>query len=58
MSAATRLHTWWKALVHRASLEKETEAGLRFYIESYAADLVRDNQAAIQPLQECTPAIE
>jgi putative ABC transport system permease protein len=42
MSAAARLRTWWKALAHRASLEKEMEAELRFHIESYAADLVRN----------------
>jgi len=42
MSAATRLRTWWKALAHRASLEKEMEAEMRFHIESYAADLVRN----------------
>jgi predicted permease len=42
MSAATRLRTWWKALAHRSTLEKEMEAELRFHIESYAADLVRN----------------
>ncbi len=42
MSAATRLHTWWKALAHRSTLESEMEAELRFHIESYAADLVRN----------------
>jgi predicted permease len=42
MSAATRLRTWWKALAHRVSLEKEMEAELRFHLESYAADLVRN----------------
>ncbi|OAI56292.1 hypothetical protein AYO50_00760 [Acidobacteria bacterium SCGC AG-212-P17] len=41
MSAATRLRSWWKALAHRSSLEKEMEAELRFHIESYAQDLVR-----------------
>ena len=42
MSAATRLRSWWKALAHRSSLEKEMEAELRFHIESYAQDLVRN----------------
>ena len=42
MSAATRLRTWWKALAHRSTLESEMEAELRFHIESYAADLVRN----------------
>ena len=41
MSAATRLRSWWKALAHRSSLEKEMEAELSFHIESYAQDLVR-----------------
>jgi predicted permease len=42
MSAATRLRTWWKALAHRSTLESEMEAELRFHIENYAADLVRN----------------
>jgi predicted permease len=42
MSAAARLRTWWKALAHRSTLESEMEAELRFHIESYAADLVRN----------------
>jgi predicted permease len=52
MSARSRLHSWWKALVHRSRLESEMEAELAQHMESYAADLMRSGMAAEEALRK------
>src|SRR6185312_4109224 len=41
MSAASRLRSWWKAVLHRSSFEHEMETELHSHLENYADDLVR-----------------
>ena len=41
MSARSRIRTWFRALGGRASMETEMDAELRFHVEAYADDLMR-----------------
>jgi predicted permease len=47
-----RLRSWWKALAHRSQMESELEAELRFHVESYAQDLVRQGIPREQALRQ------
>jgi len=42
MNLMARLRSWWKALAHRRQMEAEVEAELRFHIEHYADDLIKN----------------
>jgi len=51
MSAASRLRSWWKVLLHRSSFEHDMETELHTHLENYADDLMRrgmDRESAIR----------
>lgn len=41
-----RARSWWKALTHRREMESELESELRFHVDAFAADLVRQGMPA------------
>jgi predicted permease len=38
----TRLRSWWLGLTSRSAVERDMDEELRFHIDTYAADLIRD----------------
>jgi hypothetical protein len=45
MSAFAALRSWMRGTLHRARLERRLDEELRFHIDSYAADLLREGVA-------------
>ena len=41
MTFITRLHSWFRNVLHRSSTERDMDAELHFHVEAYAADLIR-----------------
>jgi len=37
-----RLRSWLRAIIGRSRMESEMDAELRFHVEAYAGDLIRD----------------
>src|ERR1700683_1726693 len=42
MNFAARLYSWWLATFRRSRMEREMDAELRFHLESYAEELIRN----------------
>ena len=42
MNFAARLRSWWQATFRRSRMEREMDAELRFHLESYAEELIRN----------------
>jgi predicted permease len=42
MNFAARFRSWWQATFRRSRMEREMDAELRFHIESYAEELIRN----------------
>src|SRR5262249_49256386 len=42
MTPFARLRSWLFGIAHRSTVERDMDEELRFHVESYAADLVRD----------------
>jgi hypothetical protein len=51
MNFLTRLRSWLKWMVKRQRLEGALEAGVRFHIDSYAADLARSGVPAAEAMR-------
>ena len=42
MSFAARFRSWWQATFRRSRMEREMDAELRFHLENYAEELIRN----------------
>jgi predicted permease len=51
MNLLARLRSWLKWMVKRQRLETDLEAEVRFHLDSYAADLVRDGVPAAEAMR-------
>lgn len=51
MSLRSRFSTWWKAVSHPASLDRDMQDELQFHISRYAEDLMRNGVAREEALR-------
>ncbi|HEY8996472.1 MAG TPA: ABC transporter permease, partial [Edaphobacter sp.] len=52
MSLASRMRTWWRAIVHRSQTDREIEEELQSDLACYAEDLMRSGMSAKQALRQ------